>query len=142
MYGVAYGNGVYVVVGGHYPVDSPGIISSANGNVWVNRTAANTSHTFKDVTYSNGLFVAVGPAIDNPDGICETSPDGTTWTQRALASNPSQYDSYLHSVTYGAGLFLAVETASGTTDYQTSPDGITWTLHTSPNTGLYTVYYG
>jgi len=68
-----------------------------------------------------------------------TSPDGITWTSRALAANNNW-----NSVTYGNGLFVAVNGDSATT-YQvmTSPDGITWTSRTAAaNNSWNSVTYG
>ncbi|MFY9208204.1 MAG: hypothetical protein WAO33_03755, partial [Candidatus Nanopelagicales bacterium] len=56
-----------------------------------------------------------------------TSPDGITWTSRTSAA-----DRQWRSVTYGAGLFVAVAVTDSGKRVMTSPDGITWTSRTYP----------
>ncbi|MDC1474477.1 hypothetical protein N8350_02575, partial [Candidatus Nanopelagicales bacterium] len=71
------------------------------------------------------LFVAV--ASSGTGNRVMTSPDGITWTSRTSAA-----DNAWRSVTYGAGLFVAVASYSGTGNrVMTSPNGITWTSRTS-----------
>ena len=72
----------------------------------------------------NSLFVAVGRTRNN---IIMTSPDGITWTLQNAKKN-----SFILSVCYGDGLFVAVGIAVGsntslTPNFITSVDGITWT---------------
>ncbi len=52
---------------------------------------------------------------------------GDTWTSRTPAAK-NQWT----SVTYGAGLFVAVSFDGDANQVMTSPDGITWTSRTSP----------
>ena len=55
-----------------------------------------------------------------------TSPGGVDWTIRTSAA-----DNDWRSVTYGAGLFVAVAQTGTGNRVMTSPDGITWTIRTS-----------
>jgi hypothetical protein len=67
-----------------------------------------------------------------------TSPDGITWTSRTSAA-----DKGWQSVTYGNGLFVAVENSLTGNLVMTSPDGITWTSRTSAANNLWnSVTYG
>jgi hypothetical protein len=113
LYDVAYGNGLFVAVGGGGVVTT-----SPDGITWTAGTPANGSNWYS-VTYGNGLFVAV--ASSGGTNRVMTSPDGITWTGRTAAQANSWY-----SVTYGNGLFVAVS-SDGTNRVMTSPDGITWT---------------
>ncbi len=59
--GVAYGNGLFVAVGGHAgygPSVSP-ILTSPDGVNWTAQTSPTSAWLFS-LTYGNGLFVAVG----------------------------------------------------------------------------------
>jgi hypothetical protein len=115
LYGVAYGNGTFVAVGGSY--DSGAILTSPDGVDWTAQTSVTTTY-LKGVTYGNGTFVAVGGG-----GIILTSLDGVNWTrQTSGTSNP------LYGVAYGNGAFVAV--GDGGT-ILTSPDGVNWTEQAS-----------
>ena len=92
LYGVTYGNGLFVVVGRNGT-----ILTSSDGISWTSRTSG-TSNSLGGVTYGNGTFVTVGYSItssststsDNstPTITTEkstttlTSSDGVTWTLR------------------------------------------------------------
>ena len=103
LFGVAYGNGRFVAVGG-YVEDYFGLLSSASviltspdGVSWTERTSG-TRNRLSDVTYGNGLFVAVGGG-----GTILTSPDGVNWTARISGTSR-----FLRGVAYGNGRFVAV----------------------------------
>jgi len=124
FYGVIYGNGIFVTVGGDGT-----IFTSSDGVTWTSRTSGSSS-SLSGVTYGNGKFVTVGQT-----GIILTSPDGITWT-----SQTSGITSWLGSVTYGNGTFIAVGEA-GT--IFTSSNGVTWTSRTSgSSSSLGGVTYG
>ncbi|MDT7910494.1 WD40/YVTN/BNR-like repeat-containing protein, partial [Thermus sp.] len=130
LYGVTYGNGLFVAGGMNRT-----ILTSSDGVTWTPQRTPETGYTFSlnDVTYGNGLFVAVGDF-----GTILTSPDGVNWTQRTSGTSYS-----LRGVAYGNGLFVAV----GDFDtILTSPDGVSWTPQRTPVTGsifyLYNVTYG
>ena len=113
IYGVTYGNGLYVAVG-----YSGTMTTSPDGITWTSRTSGFGSTRIWGVTYGDGLYVAVGSS-----GTLTTSPDGITWTSRT-----SGFGSYIFGVTYGNGLYVAVGNSGILT---TSPDGTTWTSRTS-----------
>jgi hypothetical protein len=124
LYGVTYGNGLFVAVG-----RGDAILTSPDGVTWTTQTLG-TGYSLNGVTYGNGNFVAVGDY-----GIILTSTDGVNWTRQTSGTN-----SELYGVTYGNGLFVAV---GGWGTILTSPDGVSWTAQTS-GTGnwLYGVTYG
>lgn len=118
-YSVAFGAGVFVVVGANSG-STGGTVSatSPDGINWTNRTITNGVYT--GVIFAGGQFVAFG------SGVIATSPDGITWTDRTtpLSLNWS-------SIAYGNGLYVAVAYNTNTPGVCiTSPDGITWTSRT------------
>src|SRR2546426_11468315 len=91
LYGIGYGNGQFVAVGGRYR-DTPGfttflkdgtILTSTNGVNWVLRPSGATNG-FRGIAYGNGQFVAVGGTGGAPGG-CGTVvifPRVGGWAQR------------------------------------------------------------
>ncbi|MDO8544979.1 MAG: PKD domain-containing protein [Opitutaceae bacterium] len=116
-YAVAYGSSLYVAVGyrlnGTGQPNSTGIMTSADGLTWQNRSPAESSPDLKSICYAAGRFVAVGKS-----GIIFSSTDGATWT---AASSGTTND--LNAVRYGGGRFVAAGVAA---TYLTSADGVTW----------------
>jgi len=55
LYGVTYGNGLFVTVG-----NSGTILTSSDGNTWTNKRTSGTSEDIYEVTYGNSTFVTVG----------------------------------------------------------------------------------
>jgi hypothetical protein len=128
LYGVTYGNGLFVAVG-----DRGTILTSQDGVNWTGQVSG-TSDGLRGVTYGNGTFVAVGGSYYD-SGTILTSPDGVNWTARTSGTSAG-----LSGVTYGDGLFVAV---GGGGTILTSPDGMTWTQRTSGRSNpLYGVAYG
>jgi hypothetical protein len=124
LFGVTYGNGLFVAVGG-----DGAILTSPDGVTWTARTSV-TSYSLYSVTYGDGLFVAVGR-----NGAILTSPDGVNWTQQTSGTSDG-----LSNVTYGNGMFVAV---GGYGTILTSPDGVNWTARASGTSNiLYGVTYG
>ena len=60
LYGVAYGNGIFVAVGSQ--TGSCLVVASADGIVWTGNLRQISPVALNDVAYGNGMFVAVGPA--------------------------------------------------------------------------------
>ncbi len=113
-YGVASGNGVYVVVGvepNPFPPfigTAPVAYRSTDGVNWAGPYVLSAPN---GITFANNIFVAVGsgPHI-------ATSPDGITWTTQS-----SGLWQDLRAVAYGNGIFIAIGNA-----YATSIDGTNW----------------
>jgi len=61
--GVAYGNGIFVAVGG-----GGTILTSRDGVSWIRQTSP-TSERLESVTYGNGTFVAVGEGWSSPPNL-------------------------------------------------------------------------
>lgn len=119
------GNTVVAAVG------EKGVIGSGNGLAWTKRTLGTelpnpTGFAIFGVGAANNLFVAVGGKEGNagPVSYVVTSPDGAAWTARTTPAAAGQ----LRSITFGAGLFVAVGDGGA---ILTSPDGVTWTQRTS-----------
>jgi hypothetical protein len=159
---IAYGNGVYVVVGG-----TASAASSVTGSLWTTRTIPTLgSGTYSGVAYGNGTFVA----ITTGNVATAVSSNGSAWT---AGGNLPTSSTWSH-VVYGNGRFVAIATgtrnvaisydkgtswvlsvsqlpsaatwteigygqglffavASGGTTAATSPDGINWTLRAMPS---------
>jgi len=71
LFGVTYGNGLFVAVG-----DVGILITSPDGVNWTRRDPAGTANTLFGVTYGNGIFVVVGGG-----GIILISSDGVSWRE-------------------------------------------------------------
>ena len=157
IYGIAYGNGTWVIVG-----NGPHVESSTDGVTWTDRTsAAGLLATGYSVAYGNGTWVAcdsgfyryttdlttwascTGESSNVPYGIfwgdgvfvvccafgdLRTSTDGITFTTRTSAFTASD----VRSGAYGAGRYVIVGAAG---KIATSTDAITWALATSPFAG-------
>ena len=123
--GLAYGNGVFVVVSMGGPARS---MTSSDGVNWVSVPFYNSQNLYSGLTFGGGLFVAVGNS-----GRVAKSSDGVTWFETVLTGQEVQDWT---AVTYGNGLFVAVgKTAVGAdtmTQAMTSPDGVVWTARVTP----------
>ena len=105
--------------------------------------AAASSTAMAAVEASSTAINAVGAVLTSLKTACASTYSNLskwvskfTWTARTLPSS-----SNWRSVTYGNGLFVAVE--SGGTAAATSPDGVTWTARTLPSSSnWYSVTYG
>lgn len=127
-YDIAYGGGVFVVVG----VSSGGntIAYSPDGSSW--STVATTT-AWLTVAYGAGLFVAHTGNADNEGdaatGVTITSPDGATWTDQ------NSFDGGWRRSAYNGSRFAAIGygRASGETPEffcisMTSADGLNWSF--------------
>lgn len=104
LFGVTFGNGTFVAVGGTQTFSGgtsfSNIITSVDGINWTARKAAPSAQfatNLSAVAYGGGRFVAVGDG-----GTLLTSPNGSSWTRYTSAGglNYSQ-------VVYGNGIFIA-----------------------------------
>ena len=132
IFGVAYGNGVYVAVSAGGKISR----STDNGATW----SALIGNPFgvnavEGVCFANGVFIAVGTA-----GISRSTDNGVTWS--ALVASPFGASQVNYSV-YGNGVIVA-----GTNDGKIARStdlGLTWgSLITNPLGGqaVYCVAYG
>ena len=93
LYGIAYGNGTFVVVG-----ENGTILTSPDGVTWTIRTSGISTPWLMGITYGNDTFVAVGCCAT-----ILTSNEGVTWKQRISGTS-----SGLYAVTYGNDTFVVV----------------------------------
>ena len=122
-YGVAFGAGVFALVGNTGPTasDSPLVRSSTDGSTWTARTLGGTpaaGDRLNAIVFAGGRFVAVGDK-----GHIQTSTDGITWTKRTAAAATDN----LKAVAYCNGRYVAVgnnNAGRGVAEYST--DGTTW----------------
>jgi len=135
--GVAYGNGLFVAVGGE------GIILTSRDGINWSRERSVTGEWPNSITYADGRFIAVGGG-----GAVLISRDGVGWTQRTTGTGVV-FKGILRSVAYGNGIFMAVGENIGEysgTLYgivRVSSDGINWTeLNPGTRRRLYAVTYG
>ena len=115
LYGVTYGNGVFVAVG-----QSGTILTSPDGLVWTDNTPTTSSICLYGVTFGGDAFVAVGDT-----GTVLSSPDHVTWTKKTT-SVPNA----LRAITYVNNTFVAVG-SGGKILTSATLDGSTWTSKTS-----------
>ena len=116
LLGVAYGNGLFVAVGGGSGTASEGIIlTSSTGTNWVQRRAG-LNYLLQGVTYGANQFVAVGYG-----GTIATSTDGATWVKRESGTP----DFGFYSVIRGGNQFVAVGRLGNGPAIETSSDGVT-----------------
>ena len=131
LYGVTYGKGQFVAVGGSFNYNNNGsntvILTSPDGITWTSPVLPSgmfgsgiNGAYLVNVIYGNGYFVAPGCyyTANNSSGtwnwtdVIVTSPDGITWTSAALPSGTSGTDSpainQLDSVAYNSGTFVVV----------------------------------
>lgn len=125
--GIAYGNGVWVVVG-----NSGKIGYSTNLTAWTEVTGVTTSN-FQKVIFGNGKFVAVGES-----GIMFYSTDGQTWNE--ITNKGFTTSNVIYALGYGNGYFIA---ASGSI-IEYSHNGIDWTRAQTSfgSSTIWSVIYG
>ena len=129
---IAYGNGVYVAVGG-----TASATSSVTGSLWSIRTIPTLgSGTYSNVTYGNGTFIA----ISTGNVATAISSNGTSW----VAGGNLPTSSTWNQAAYGNGRFVAI--ATGTRNVAVSYDkGLTWVASASqlPSSATWTrISYG
>jgi hypothetical protein len=118
--GLAFGKGVFVLVGDPSPNGNPTIFTSPDGVTWTDRGYPEQVY-LSDLIFANDLFVAVGRLSSGLPAIL-TSPDGVIWTSRH-AGDPAT----LSRVAYGNGIFTAIGVVQATNAVSlTSTDGIAW----------------
>ncbi len=142
LYSVAYGSGVFVVVGSTTGTNAGcGIWTGKDGRNWT-RQSCSFAYPLRAVAYSSSLqrFVAVGTNSDAV--VCDSmfsSLDGNTWNVASSSPSCAGGGGTLFAkslISYGTKLMVL--TSSGTA---TTPDGNAWTATSSipfltPNNSL------
>lgn len=118
LWGVTYGNGLYVAVG-----EKGTILASAGGGEWNTVTTPYRGDLYT-VRYANGLYVA-----GTTNGIL-VSADAQQWTYRpipvpAFGARPSR----IADIAFGQGHYVAMATSDGAaaTALLSSAEGFNWT---------------
>ena len=129
---IAYGNGVYVTVGG-----TASAASSVTGSLWSTRTIPTLgSGTYSNVTFGNGTFIA----ISTGNVATAISSNGSSW----IAGGNLPTSSTWNQAAYGNGRFVAI--ATGTRNVAVSYNkGLSWVLSSSqlPSSATWTrISYG
>ncbi len=125
LYGVAFGNNLYVAVG-----NGSQVVTSPDGVTWTRRTVADSGASIHDIVFAAGRFVACAYG-----GILYTSTDGLAWTKIDTGTGSN---ARFESIAYGNGRFVAV----GNNTSVSSADGLAWIVD-STNLRLTTdIVYG
>ena len=114
--GIAYGNGVFVVVGNN------DIRYSTDKGVTWHQSTIPANINYYTVTYGNNKFVAVGSS-DN--GIVYSEDNGQTWTRISAVSN------LYPRIAYGNGVFVIIGYFNSTMYYST--DLLNWSTAQFPD---------
>lgn len=126
--GIAYGNGIYVAVGGgcgrvsgyDLNTNTQSVITSTDGINWATQSnVLPASQYWSGVAFGNGVFVAVSATVS---GSIAYSTDGVSWTGVSGVQ--------AHNVAFGNGIFVLFGI---NTVVWTSTDGINWTARTYGN---------
>ncbi|MDE2097522.1 MAG: hypothetical protein KGL39_09775 [Patescibacteria group bacterium] len=127
IYGVAYGNGMWVALAEDGTATHFFTLTSTDGLTW-SENQVNVNWYGDQIFFANGAFFAKSKS---PTALYR-STDGVTWTQ-VLATTANSANFTL-PVVYANGEYVL----AGVHSYFTSPDGITWTEQTtmpSPSLG-------
>lgn len=125
---VAFLGGVFVAAGGN----GLRIRSTDGGVTWTDDQGYYSGH-YRGIAAGNGVFVAAGHTYGGGDqGLTSTTTDGVTWTAEQTGG------ATFHSITYGAGAFVAV----GNDRCSVSSDGATWSDCAITATDLGHVVFG
>lgn len=114
--GVAFGNGIYVAVGGSYQMWTQSLVlTSQDGQQW-NVVSQDLQGHVVDVAFGDGKFVAV---TDNYR--TWSSNDGVTWTSQHLP-----FKGNIAGITYGQNTFVVY---GGGNTLALSQDSLSWNPH-------------
>lgn len=127
---VAYGAGRWVAVseGQQSGLLTTRLMTSVDGVTWVSEPQSPVKD-WQTMVFANGKFVALGKDPTTGVRLSATSTDGLTWTYFVTGFAANEW----RSLTYGAGLYVAVARTGGTNSVLTSPDGETWTVRALPS---------
>ncbi len=125
LQGVAYGAGLFVVIGNSTGEDGIRWATSPDGTTWTGRTQALTggmkTFTNSRVRFLNGkfMFFTEHSAASGATAWCYTSADGLTWTPAKVADGRHRFEEFDASPT--------LTVTSGTDgDQYSSTDLVTW----------------
>ena len=138
LYGVAYGNNIFVAVGVGYNY----ILTSIDGISWTVKTDSYTLGSLKDIAYGSNKFVAVGATNGLYNGTILVSSDNFASWQ---GGNSLGLVDDLQSITFGNGTFVASGTSNlgDTGVILTSTDGVNWSSKFSESlTWIDKIIYG
>jgi hypothetical protein len=94
----------------------------------------------RGVAFGAGTYVSAGGNYPDP-GLIYSSPDGVSWAQR---QPPTPSGANLADIAFGAGLFVAIGSPTGSVDdqrhYYVSSDGISWTRKSFPTITVWDPY--
>lgn len=122
IYGIAYGNGKFLVAGNGTVSTSP------DGATWTKTLSTGGGYS---TAFFNGLFVSVVTATS-----IATSSDGVTWTSPTIPAPPSG-DSWSTAL---ATSNVVIVLSKQSTGYIASTDGINWSSYTLPTvSGMWNV---
>ena len=116
---LAYGNGMFVVVGKKKGVSTAQICYSSDARTWNVATFPPGAPVPSDVTYANNRFLAVGPS-----GSLLTSTDGITWTWTTVPGAPD-----FRRVAWNGTVWMAmmrIPAPSSKANVWTSANGTAW----------------
>jgi hypothetical protein len=118
---IAYGNGVYVVVGAQNVYTSK-IYYSTNLSSWTEASHPSLIHGYQRVCFGNGVFVAAGNNNGGTGNYVAYSTDGITWNSTSVP-NHATFLSFVN------GQFVVF--GSNMNTIYTSTNGSTWSTITT-----------
>lgn len=138
IYGIAYGNGVYVALIYNNSDGFTYVSRSSDLLTWTVPIAPFPSTRMRDITFGNGIFVIVGDgsSYTSTTGQVNYSSDGITWSRSNSSTAPTNA---WQKVIYGGGVFVAT---SNNGVFMKSIDAITWTTVVVPNRYWTSIAYG
>jgi hypothetical protein len=104
--------------------DTGSILTSRDGVTWTVQIIPDVGG-IDQLTWGDGQFVALGRNAAADNQVILTSADAVTWDSQDLDLRVDGSLSYLRSIAWGAGLYVAL---GGDTGIVTSEDAVTWTL--------------
>lgn len=134
--GVAYGNGVYVAVGGGCGrasgydgnTNTQSVFTSTDGITWTAQSnVLPASHYWSGIAFGNGVFVVCSNTVAG--NVVAYSTDGISWSSVSMSSA-------YYGVAFGNGIFVVF--GNGTV-CATSSNGVNWT---NRSYGDYTTTWG
>jgi hypothetical protein len=118
---IAFGNGLFVAVGGRYNPTDGFVVTSSDGRAWNHQELG--AKRLRVVQYGAGGFV-----IGGNDLAMFRSADGFNWTRTVLGGGEGVDGLNFRSLTYGNGAWVATGN-DGVVAY--SPDGKSWAITSS-----------